>query len=217
MADVRGKEDLALRLPRQKAFAVSQRSVFERGVDEDLVLAVRQLFQSAVAQAESPGLLVIGRAVGDQIGLVRQREEALPQLLQWKLLVDRHAVVENVQVVLLEIHDLAAGRVLDPGVADVPLAGHGPVEDRRAGGDLMDLQGDALADSGERPADTVARDAAADGIEPRDEAVHLLAAHPRSPKNGRLRSFSEITVTGSGHGIAKPGSSQRYPRAASGA
>ena len=211
MADVGREQDLPLGVPRQEALAVGERAVRQGRVDADLVLPLRQRFQGAVRKAEPPGLLVIRRPVGDQVRLLRQGEQVFLQLREGHLLVNGHAVAEDVEVARLEVHHLAAGGVLDPGVADVPLLRHRPVEHRRAGRDLADLQGNALPDHRQRAADPVARDAAADGKGLGDEAHHLFAGgHPSlSENNGRARSFSEITVTGSGQGIAKPGSSQR--------
>ena len=46
------------------------------------------------------------------------------------------------QVRAFEIDDLFAAFVLDPGVADVPLTRDGPIEDRRARGDFVDVEVD---------------------------------------------------------------------------
>src|SRR6185436_4112134 len=134
-------------------------------------------------------------------------EEVLLELGQGELRVHRHAVVEEVEVQMPEVHHLLALRVFDPGLADIPLAGDGPVEDLRAGRDLVDCERDALPYLLQGLAHTVAGDAAADRIEVRDEAEHVFAwSHG---KKGRFLSRSEITATGSGQGMANVGSSQR--------
>src|SRR5262245_7181163 len=101
--------------------------------------------------------------------------QMLAELGQPHFAADGHAVVDDVQVRALEVDDLLASSVLDPGVADVPLAGNGPVEDLCAGPDFLDFEWDDVADSAQRLAETITRDAAADRVKLRDEAMHPVA------------------------------------------
>jgi hypothetical protein len=81
-----------------------------------------------------------------------------------------------VEVAGLEVDDPLAGGVGHPGVADVPLPRHRPVQHLGAGGDLGDLQAADLAvDDLQGAAHPVAGDAAADRVELGDQLVELLA------------------------------------------
>ena len=87
----------------------------------------------------------------------------------------RDAVPEDMQVGVAEIDDALAVRPFDPGVVEVPLFRHRPVERLGSRLHLGDLQGHPLADQLERPAQAVAGDAAADREELADELVHVPA------------------------------------------
>jgi hypothetical protein len=108
--------------------------------------------------------------------MVGEGEQVLLELGQRHGGPHRHAVAEQVQVARLEVDDPLAGRVGHPGVADVPLARHRPVQHLGAGGDLVDLQAAELAaDDLQGAAHAVAGDAAADRVELGDQLVQLLA------------------------------------------
>ena len=175
MADVARDDDLFGGRPRQQALSPGHRTVFERGVDEDLVLAVREGFKELVGQTEAPRLLVVRGAVGDQVRLLRQAVEAESQVAQRKPAVDRDAVADQVQAVVGEVDDPTARRVPDPRLARVPLSRHGPVEDGRAGGEFVGLQWDPAADPLQGGPNAVARQAARDGVELSGEVHHRAA------------------------------------------
>ncbi len=173
MTGVRGDQHLVIGLTGQQQLAVRQRAVFEGGVDEDLVLAVRQRLGLTVWQAEPPGAPVVGGAVRDHVGQVGQRVQPLAQLGQRKAGVHRLAVVDDVQAVVGELDDLLAAGPLDPRLADVPFLRHGPVQHLRAGGHLYELQLGDLGKNAQGLAQPVAGDAARDRVQPRQVRVDL--------------------------------------------
>jgi hypothetical protein len=89
--------------------------------------------------------------------------------------MDRAAVPNDVKVVIVEIHDPAAGLVLYVCIADVPLLGDRPVEDMCAGRHLAHIQGNPKADAMQRFPDPLPGDASADGEQVLHEAEHLGA------------------------------------------
>jgi hypothetical protein len=155
--------------------AVGEVPVGEGGVDAHLVVAVGQAVDQPLAGAEAPALGVVGGAVGDPVGVLRQGEQVPLQLGQRHGRPHRHAVADHVQVAVAEVDHPPAVRVGDPGVADVPLPRHRPVEHLGAARDLVDLQVELAADDPECPADPVAGDAAADRVQLGDQLVQPLA------------------------------------------
>ncbi len=72
VADMSGDKKFPRAAAGQRNLGEGQRAVGERRVDMYLVLTVRQLAALPVAQAEPPGLVVIGGAVGHPVGVVGQ-------------------------------------------------------------------------------------------------------------------------------------------------
>src|SRR5262245_25169356 len=118
---------------------------------------------------------------------------------------------------LPEIDDPLAARVLDVGVANVPLLRHQPVEHRRSRGDLLERERHVLLKQAQALTDPVAGDAPADRIQRLNQPVGaasrcrrvelpddlgdrwpLVAGYVRS---GHAWSFSESVETGSGHSM----------------
>ena len=97
----------------------------------------------------------------------------LLQLGQRHPCVHRNAVADDVEVAVREVDDAAPGGILDVGVADVPFLRDGPVEDLGARRDLVELQGDPLADPAQGLADPVPGDAPADREQLLHEPEHL--------------------------------------------
>ena len=97
------------------------------------------------------------------------------QLLEAQHGVDRHAVPEHVQRRVGDVDDPLAARPLDPGAAELPLARRHPVEDRRAGRRLDELERHLAREHAERLADAVARQAAGMREELAHELEELLA------------------------------------------
>ena len=89
--------------------------------------------------------------------------------------VDRRAVPEHVQRRVGGVDDPLAARPVDPGAAELPLARRHPVEDRRAGRRLDELERHLAGEHAQRLADAVARQAARDREELAHEREQLLA------------------------------------------
>ena len=138
-------------------------------------MAVLQALPLGVRQAEAPPPLVVRGDVRDRGGLVDQRVQVRLELGQRHGGVDRDRVADDVQVVLLEIDDPVAVLVKDVGIPDAPLGRHGPIEGTGAGGHLVDLQGEVLAEDAERLAHTVPGDAPGDREQAPRERVHRRA------------------------------------------
>src|SRR5229473_2344784 len=100
-----------------------------------------------------------------------------PQLGDWHPAAYRNAVADDMQVRLVKVHDTFAVRVLDVRVANVPLTRHSPVKHRRSRGDFLNGERNLLLDAAQCGANTVARNASADGVEFRDQLAHALTGH----------------------------------------
>jgi hypothetical protein len=104
-----------------------------------------------------------------------EREQVLFQFRQRHPLADGNAVVDDVQIRLLEIYDPLASGVFHIGIADIPFFWHTPIKHQRAGGNFSQLKGNLPLEQPEALPEAIAGDAAADGIELGDQAVHRLA------------------------------------------
>src|SRR5262249_34347499 len=177
--------------------------------------------EDPVTDAKAPGLLVVRRAIRNPVRTRGKAEQMRLQRVQRHHLVHRGAVIDDVQVRVREIDDLFAVHTLDPRIADVPLSRDRPVENACSGRHLVQGEWNLALEPGERLADAVAGDAAADRKQVRRQAVHLGADHDGhvrgGSKSGYWRSRSEITRISSGQETRNSGSFQRTPRAASGA
>ncbi len=80
MAYMRRQEELVLCLAAMEIFSVGEASVFEARIDEDLVSPVRKLHELSVRKTKAPALLVVGRAIRNQVRLIRQRMYVFLQL-----------------------------------------------------------------------------------------------------------------------------------------
>ena len=160
VADVGAEQELLVAAPGITSLAGGQRSFLERRVDDDVVVAVREPLELPAAHAEPPLLLPVRRPVGDEIRVVAVSMDVRAQFLEGDHGVDRRAVAEDVQGRIGDVDDPGAVRAVDPGAAEVPLPGHDPVEDRRAGRRLDDLEGQLAAERRERRAHAVAGEAA---------------------------------------------------------
>ena len=182
MAAVGREQHLVGLRPGDQELAVRERSLGETGVDLHLVFARLQAAAPLVGQAEAPVLLVVARPIGNQLRLIGQRVEVPLQLLELHLSAERDAVVEQVQVEAAGVGDHLAVRGEETRGADVPFRWHDPVEDLRSAGNLAKLErNDALQDA-QRLANSVAGDAAADGIQVANQPVHFGA--PRLSVDG---------------------------------
>src|SRR5579862_757264 len=96
----------------------------------------------------------------------------LLQLFQTHRAMHGHTVIHHMQIMILEINDSFATRILNVGVADVPLSRNGPIEDRGARRYFMNRQRNLLLQSTHCLAKPVSSDAAADWVQLFDKAVH---------------------------------------------
>src|SRR6266702_5317242 len=140
------------------ALSVCQVPVFERRVDADFVVAVRERQHLAMGQAESPVFLIVRRAVRDPVRSIGKRKQVRLEFAQWHGRVHRRTVIQDVQVALPKVHDPLPIRTLDIGIANIPLFRYGPVEHRGTSWDLNDLQLNTVLDQGQCPPDAVTRD-----------------------------------------------------------
>src|SRR5262249_48730815 len=141
-----------------------------------LVLTVRHGSELAVRETEPPVSTVVARAIGDPVGVVRERVEVRPQLGQAQATPHRHAVTHDVESVGSEIDDPLPAGVRNVRVTDVPLVRHGPVQNSRSAGDFADLERQYALQNAKRLADTVSRNAPTDRKELGREIVYLMAA-----------------------------------------
>jgi hypothetical protein len=74
MAGVAGNQDFLTGCPRNEKLAQCQVALRVTGIDEDLVFALFEFLQIVMRQAETPGFLVIARAIRNQVRLVRETE-----------------------------------------------------------------------------------------------------------------------------------------------
>src|SRR5215475_12077274 len=111
-----------------KKLAISQGTVCEVRVDKYFICAIPKSFKLPMRHAESPTLLIVGRAVRDQVGLIGKRMNVPLELRQRHLPMNGHAVAHDVEVGVLEIDDPFAPGVLDVCIPNIPLARNGPIE-----------------------------------------------------------------------------------------
>ncbi len=124
------------------------------------------------------------------------------------MLVYRHAVADEVQIVVRKIDDFFAVRSLDPGLANVPLPGNRPVEHRGARRHLMNVNRQLCANAVKRCPNTIAGYAAADGVELLGQRIHR-GARPRVEQSRQYVALlthisQEAVLRESGPGIVHP-------------
>src|SRR5580700_1639495 len=140
MACMTGDQNLLRRMPSQITLSVRQAPIFEAGVDAYLVVAVLKRQHLVMGKTKPPLFLVVRRSVRDPIGMRRNREQVRPDIAQRHGCMHRKAVIHHVQVALLKVDNAPSIRRLDKGISNVPLFGHGPVEDWRPRWYMEDLQ-----------------------------------------------------------------------------
>src|SRR6266849_6020505 len=85
------------------------------------------------------------------------------------------AVVQDVQVAVLEVYNPLAALVFDIGISNVPLFGYGPIEDSRSRRYLEGPQRNPLLDHGQGPTESVSGNAPANRVQFLREPVQFLA------------------------------------------
>src|ERR1041384_8066755 len=83
------------------------------------------------------------------------------------------AVVDHVEIRFVKIYDSFTFRVFDVGVSNVPFVRYRPVENGRTARHFVNAKCNVPADDLQRGPQPVARDAATNWIEIRDQTVHL--------------------------------------------
>src|SRR6266404_8573406 len=87
------------------------------------------------------------------------------QFAQRHLGVNWDAVIQNVEITFLKIHNALPVGILDIRIPDVPLFGNRPVENGRSCRQLEDFQRNTPADRGQGLSKSIPGDAPADRIE----------------------------------------------------
>src|SRR6185312_13462218 len=87
----------------------------------------------------------------------------------------RHTVAHDVQVRPVEIHNLPAFGILDPGVPDIPFRRNHPVERCGPTRHLVQIERSKRPYLAQCLPDTVPSDAATNGKNFRREAIHVFA------------------------------------------
>ena len=166
-------QHLVGRLAGQVQLAIRQSTRLQRRVDAYLVFTLLEREQLVVADAKSPGLSVVRGAIGDPVRLLRQCVQMRPEFIQGQTAMERHTIVDYVQVVTPEVDDAFPVPVLDIGVANIPLAWHGPIEDAHPCWRLAQFQRNELLEYLQRSPNALPCDAAADRVEVMSELEHL--------------------------------------------
>ncbi len=92
---------------------------------------------------------------------------------------NRQAIVEDVQIAALEVHDAFSRGVLDIGIADIPFLWDRPVEHLCTARNLMKYQRNGVLDDAQALPNTIAGDAPADRIKHLHYGISLLALFQR--------------------------------------
>src|ERR1700676_3020837 len=140
MTAMSGNQNLFSRFTWQEALAVSEKTVFQKGLNNDLILVFQERIQLPLAQTKAPFLSVVRRAVRNPVRVIRQGVQVLLQLPKRKLHLSRNAVVDDVQIRAPKIDNAIAARVLDVGISDIPFAWDRPVKHLRSARHLLDLK-----------------------------------------------------------------------------
>jgi hypothetical protein len=139
MADVCRKQKLVRGFALMEILAVGQISILKTRVDHHLIALVSQARKLTMGHAECPVLCIVGSSIGDKIRLIGQGMDMLLELAQRNPLSHRHAITHDMQIRAGKIDDFFALFVLDVGMANVPLARDGPIEDGGSRRNLMNL------------------------------------------------------------------------------
>ena len=77
--------------------------ICQRGVNAYLIFAVLNA-SIWLWKAKSPVFLVVGRPVGNPLGMIRKRKQMRLEFAEWHGRVHRSAVIHDVQVAFAKIH-----------------------------------------------------------------------------------------------------------------
>src|SRR5882724_2653563 len=138
MARVTRDQHLVISRPLDPMFAVSQMPGFESGVDANFVCSFLQLLKFPMAETKSPCFTIVGGAIRNPIRRVRQGEEMWSQFRQRHSSPHWHAVIENMQIASLEVHNAFSRAALNIAVPDVPFVRNSPIKNSGTGWYLAD-------------------------------------------------------------------------------
>src|SRR4051794_11079323 len=127
VANMCRKQDFVFCFTLMKMFPVGKEPIFKARIDDYLISLVLQALKLAVSHAKSPVIGIIGGAIRDQIGLLRQCVNMPLELSERDYPAHWHAVADDVQVRSGKINNLLATCIVDVGVANIPLAGNRPI------------------------------------------------------------------------------------------
>ena len=119
-------------------------------IDDDPIKPVGQTRHLAMGETKTPVFSVIGGPIRYPVRLIGQGVEMRAQLGERHDRIDWRAVLDDVEIAVRKVHNMPAVGARDVGVTDVPLARHGPVQDRRPRGNLIDRKRDIALDDAER-------------------------------------------------------------------
>ncbi len=156
---------------RNDAFGQRQCAFEMARIDANVIFSIVHLIELPLSQAETPGVAIVTRAVGNPVGVRRKRMQMRLELAQGKPRVHRNRIIDQMQVVAAKINNAAAREILDVSVSNAPLSRYDPVEHGSAAPDLGTGQPDLPAKDVERFANALSRDAATDRVKLLDQGV----------------------------------------------
>ena len=183
---------------RDDAFAVGQAAGRECAVDVGLVTAIDQTLDLPMGQTESPRRFVVRRAIWHPVRVGGQTEQMRPQLGECHRAVNRHAVIHHMQIGVSKCGDGSAGRVVEPGVPNVPFIGDRPVQHLGARRHSVLLQGYSARDHAQGLANALTGNAAANWKQLPQQVVHQPPDRCGGVKRGRTRRHQTICGVGTG-------------------
>ena len=177
MADIRREEHLVGTLAGNHQIGVVEPTRPERAVDPRPVTTRSQGRSLPMREAESPRFAVVRGDERDCVGLLGERMEMGLEFLEIEFDVNGPRVSHHVEGVIAEVGDHRSVGAEERRRADRPFRRHDPVEDLRAALDGVPRQPrQSLAEVVERLPHSRAGEAAANGKEITEPAVHPLAS-----------------------------------------
>src|SRR5262249_39030321 len=150
-------------------------AVFKGRGNRYLILSLWQFHQLPMAEAKPPISSVVAGAVWNPIWRVRQRKKMRSKLLQGHFLVHGYAVIDDMQIRILEVNDSLALRILDVSVLNIPFRWHRPIKHPGPRGHLMQGERDEPLQTLQGLTKTSPCDAPTNWIQFRDQGVHFLS------------------------------------------
>ena len=174
MIDMNTDDEFVCCSAGQVTFAISQRAVFQRRINDHLIVAVFELKELIVSHAEAPVFVVVRIPERNPVGMRGNGKYVLLQLTQGKATLHRHAVTYHVEARFPKVDDTFSTRIRDISITDIPLFGHSPIENRRASRNLMLFEDNQAFYGRKCLANSFLCDTAANRIKFSDEVIDLL-------------------------------------------